>query len=84
VDGLREELGIGRRANDGFLQFTEEIRNAPPHILSEKTTSLWNRVDASGYTDGAIEALVRAGFTAWKNKVGDIAVLPPENSLPTV
>ena len=49
----------------------------------EKTAALWHQLDTEGYTDGAVEALGRAGYQAWKNPVGDIAVLPPEGSLPS-
>ncbi|MCB2169608.1 MAG: hypothetical protein KQI78_18270 [Deltaproteobacteria bacterium] len=84
VDTLQAKYGICTRGDDGFPQFTEGAQNAPPHALLEKTTALWHEVDAAGYTDGAIEALGRAGFTAWKNPVGDIAVHPPEGSLPTI
>jgi hypothetical protein len=48
----------------------------------KKTTALWHQLEAAGYTDGAVEALGRAGYKAWKNPVGDIAVFPPEGSLP--
>jgi hypothetical protein len=42
---------------------------------------MWNQLEEEGYTDGAVEALVRAGYQAWKNPVGDIAVSPLEGSL---
>jgi len=84
VDALQEKFGICRRGDDGFHQFTEEAQTAPPHVILEKTTALWKEVAAAGYTDGAVDALGRAGFTAWKNPVGDIAVWPPEDSLPMI
>jgi hypothetical protein len=84
VDELREKFGICGRGADGFIHFTEEARTAPPNIIAEKTAALWHQLEKEGYTDGAIEALGRAGYQAWKNKVGDIAVLPPQGSLPTV
>jgi hypothetical protein len=34
-------------------------------------------MDEEGYLDGAADALGRAGYEAWKNPVGDIAVRPP-------
>ena len=48
----------------------------------EKTSALWSQLEDEGYTDGAVDALERAGYQAWENAVGDIAVLPPEGSLP--
>lgn len=82
VDALQQEHGICRRADDGFNHFTEETNTAPPNVILKKTTALWHQVDAAGFTDGAVAALGRAGYNAWKNPVGDIAVLPPEGLLP--
>jgi hypothetical protein len=81
VDVLREKYGICRRGHDGFIHFTEEVRTGPPHVIMEKTAALWHQLEGEGYTDGAVEALGRAGYQAWKNQVGDIAVLPPQGSL---
>jgi len=81
VDDLREKLGIGRRMGDGFLHFTEAVQKAPPQVLLEKTTRLWQQAEADGHAAGAVEALARAGYDAWINPVGDIAVVPPEGAL---
>jgi hypothetical protein len=82
VDALQAKLGICRRGDDGFNHFTQDAQTALPRVIMERVQDLWHRLDAAGYTDGAIGALWRAGYTAWKNPVGDIAVLPPEGSLP--
>lgn len=82
VEKLRAEYGICDRHKDGFIFFTEHSRNALPSAITERVSDLWTRLDDEGYTDGAIEALGRAGYQAWKNPVGDIAVLPPKGSLP--
>jgi hypothetical protein len=37
-----------------------------------------------GYTDGAVKALSLAGYQAWRNPMGDIAVLPLNGSLPVI
>ena len=84
VDALRAQFEIGRRDPDGFLQFTEETRTATPLVVTQKTTALWQQMAAEGYAGGAVAALGRAGYQAWINAVGDIAVLPPEQSLDTV
>jgi hypothetical protein len=81
VDTLQARFGICRRGDDGYNHFTKEVQNAPPNVLTEKTAALWRALEAEGYTDGAVAALGRAGYKAWKNAVGDIAVLPPEGSL---
>ncbi len=82
VDALQAETGVCIRGDDGFIQFAEDVRTAPPQAMMEKTAALWRRIDAEGYTDGAVKALRRAGYTAWKNPVGDIGVLPPPGALP--
>jgi hypothetical protein len=84
VDVLQAKYGICTRGKDGFINFTKEAQTAPPNVIVEKTTALWNQLEKEGYTDGAVEALGRAGYQAWKNTVGDIAVLPPEGSLPII
>ncbi|MBU1565146.1 MAG: hypothetical protein KJ630_05915 [Proteobacteria bacterium] len=81
VDMLRTKYGICERDNDGFIHFTEDARNGPPSVIMDKASALWNQLEDEGYTDGAIEALGRAGYQAWKNPVGDITVLPPDESL---
>ncbi len=84
VDALRAQLRIGTRDPDGFLQFTEEARSAPPLVVAEKTTALWQQIAMEGYVEGAVAALDRADYKAWINAVGDIAVRPPAQSLDTV
>ena len=81
VDTLQERHGICVRGVDGYNHFTKEAQTAPPAVMMEKTAALWQQLKAEGYTDGAVAALERAGYEAWKNPVGDIAVLPPEGRL---
>jgi len=81
VDELQAKQGICRRGSDGYNHFTEEAQSTPPQFVKEKSAAVWKQLEAAGYTDGAVEALGRAGYKAWKNPVGDIAVLPPEGSL---
>ena len=82
VDLLRAKYGICDRDSGGFIYFTEDSRNASPGAIMERVSALWTQLEDEGYTDGAIEALGRAGYQAWKNPVGDIAVFPPDGSLP--
>lgn len=84
VDDLREKLGIGRRGEDGLLHFEETVQKAPPQVLLEKTTRLWQQAEADGHAARAVEALARAGYDAWLNPVGDIAVVPPDGALQAV
>ena len=81
VDMLRSKYGICDRDDSGFIHFTQDSRNASPGAIMEKVSALWAQLEEEGYADGAIEALGRAGYQAWKNPVGDIAVFPPEGSL---
>jgi hypothetical protein len=83
VDELRAKYGICKHDDDGFIRFTKDAHNAPLARIMEKVSALWSQLADEGYTDGAIEALGRAGYQAWKNPVGDVAVLPPDGSLPT-
>ena len=81
-DALRARYDICRRDEHGFIRFTEETRSTAALFLQKKTAAVWAQLVAEGYTEGAVAALDRAGCTAWKNAVGDIAVLPPEGVLP--
>ncbi len=83
VDRLRARYDICRRDGDGFIHFTEAARSAPAHVIAEKVAALWHQLEDEGYTDGAVDALKRAGYHAWKNPVGDIAVRPPDGVVAT-
>ena len=37
---------------------------------------IWQQLEKDGFLDGAVDVLARAGYDAWKNPVGDIAVRP--------
>jgi hypothetical protein len=84
VDALQVQMGICRRADDGFLRFADDTQTALPPAVVGKSATLWRQVESEGFTDGAVAALTRVGYRAWKNPVGDIAIEPPEGSLPAV
>jgi len=84
VDALQERIGICRREKDGFLRFSDDAQTALSPVIMENTATLWRQMEKEGYTERAVQALCRSGYRAWKNPVGDIAVLPPEGSLPAV
>jgi len=75
TDELLQHQGICRRGTDGFLHFP--VEEMSPHEYVEKNALLWGQMDEEGYLDGAADALAQAGYEAWKNPVGDIAVRPP-------
>ena len=81
VDELRARLGICIRDDDGYIRFTREAATASPQVILQKSSALWHQLAKEGYTDGAVAALGRAGYQAWKNPVGDIAILPPAEAL---
>ena len=42
-----------------------------------KMAMLWQQMEGEGYPDGVVNVLGQAGYNAWKNAVGDIAIRPP-------
>jgi len=80
VDDLLDHYAVCRRKNNGFLDFSKMM--LPPEKLIRKMTALWNQIETEGYTAGAVDALSRAGYQAWTNSVGDIAVKPSIDALP--
>jgi len=83
VDSMLEQDGICRRGEDGFL-ISPKLKRS----LAEKRKlhhELWLNVQDEGYVDGAVEALCKAGYNAFKNEVGDIAIRPGDNlNFPTL
>jgi len=78
LDELMAQHGLFHRHSNGFLYALEGEQSATD--FSQRTSRLWRQVEAEGFADGAVDALNRAGYTAWKNPVGDIAIRP--NSCP--
>ncbi|WDP91186.1 MAG: hypothetical protein HUN04_16375 [Desulfobacter sp.] len=74
LDQLLEYHGCCKRKPDGFLQFPQ--KEMPPNRFLEKNALLWREMRKKGYTQGGVEALEKAGYDAWVNPVGDIAVRP--------
>lgn len=81
VDVLQQDAGIYSRQEDGFMTLCDGTRELSPQLIAEKVDSVWENIDSEGYAEGAIESLLRDGYSAWKNEVGDIAVTPPESVL---
>ncbi len=80
IDELLREHEICKRGSDGFLHFQRE--NMSPGEYLELNAVLWRQIEDEGYLDGVLSVLERAGYDAWKNSAGDIAVRPNANSLP--
>ncbi len=74
LEELLRYLGICRRKAAGFLHFPQKKMSFAEYM--KKTAILWNQLQDEGYSDGAVNVLRQAGYQAWKNSVGDIAVRP--------
>lgn len=83
VDGLLEYHDVCSRGEDGFLHFPE--KEMPLDEYFKKGALLWRQIAEEGYLNRAVEILGKAGYEAWENPVGDIAVRPAswvKNGLP--
>lgn len=78
LDKLQSEQGFCWRGEDGFFRTPDEEMTFNQYF--PRVVDLWQQIDAQGYVDGAVEALTRADYQAWKNSIGDIAIIPPENT----
>jgi hypothetical protein len=74
LDQLMAHHRLFQRDGNGFLCSFEG--EAPATDFAQRVSQLWRQVEEEGFTDGAVDALNRAGYTAWKNPVGDIAIRP--------
>ena len=81
LDELLKTQEICLRGPDGFLQpLTEEM---PLAEYFQKNAAIWQQLLEDGYPARTVEALERAGYKAWLNAVGDIAIEPSAGALPT-
>lgn len=76
VDELLKFHGICSRGGDGFLHFPE--KEMPLDEYLKKGALLWRQIAEEGYLNRAVEILRQAGYEAWENSVGDIAVRPAQ------
>ncbi len=79
LDELMAHYGLFQRDSNGFLYAPEG--DSPPTDFPERISRMWLQLEEEGFTDGAVDALNHAGYTAWKNLVGDIAIQPDFSSL---
>ena len=79
LDELMAQYGLFQRDSNGFLCAPEGEEFAGD--FAERSARMWRQVGEEGFTDRAVEALTRAGYEAWKNPVGDIAIRPNFASL---
>ena len=80
LDELLKTQGVCARGSDGFLQpLTEELTLVE---YFQKNAAIWRQLEDEGYPGRTVEALERAGYKAWINGVGDIAIEPQPGILP--
>ena len=79
LDQLLEYHGFCKRKPDGFLHFPEE--EMLPRDFLEKNALLWQEMQEKGYLEGAVDVLEKAGYDAWINSTGDIAIRPQFTAL---
>ncbi len=74
VDTLLEQHDICRRSGHGFLVSPVKQKSIPE--LRELIRALWQQIITEGYVAGVVNALCAAGYNAFENIVGDIAIRP--------
>jgi len=79
LDELMQHHGFCQRMPDGYLKFPEEIISMDKAL--EIGAMIWNTMQMEGYASNAVNVLTLAGYDAWENSVGDIAIKPPDDSL---
>jgi SAM-dependent methyltransferase len=77
MDALLVELDYGARKPDGYLG------GLPPGSsyadVEARDVSIGKRLDQAGLVDDAVAVLKRAGYKAWRNSIGHIALTPPSD-----
>ncbi|MEV4312326.1 hypothetical protein [Actinocrispum sp. NPDC049592] len=74
MDALLADLGVCMRGPDGYLGGAPE--GMPTEELSGLSPVLAARLDAEGFASDAAEVLRAAGYDAWRNHVGHVAMRP--------
>jgi hypothetical protein len=77
-DELLNENAICRRDSNGFFEFRPDVRSISEYL--KLNARIWHQLAEEGFVDLAVNTLVRSGYHAWKNSVGDIAIEPPADS----
>ncbi|MGD9332279.1 MAG: CheR family methyltransferase [Desulfobacterales bacterium] len=79
-DRLLARYAICRRAADGFL--TPPPEDIPRNELRDRMTAVWRQMLDEGFGERTLAVLRKAGFDAWENAAGDIAIRPPADFTP--
>ncbi len=73
VDDLLSANGLMVRDAGGYLAWAADSSLA---AIAADNSALSAQLDREGFTEGACDVLRRAGFTAWRNEAGHVAVDP--------
>lgn len=73
-DALRAEYGISPRQADGSYGDSDPTLLA--WELSDRAALIGERLDEEGYSEQAATILRAAGYDAWRNEIGHIAIAP--------
>jgi SAM-dependent methyltransferase len=74
VDEVLDEVGILMRGQDGYLGGIDE--SADPERFDTISEVVGGTLEGEGFNQRAADVLTAAGFTAWINCVGHIAIDP--------
>ena len=74
LDELLKEFALCERGPDGLLHFPDGFTLSAEFF--GKSHHLWQQMEKEDFATGATKALERAGYHAWENAVGDVAVRP--------
>ncbi len=80
VDRLMVAHALSRRGPDGFLIPPPE--EMPRDEIRARMTALWRQMVDEGFVYRTVDVLAQAGYEAWVNAAGDIAVRPPLDFVP--
>ena len=75
LDELLQEFELCERGPEGYLHFPDGFTLSAEFF--GKSNQLWQQMGKGDFASGATKALERAGYHAWENEVGDVAVRPP-------
>lgn len=79
LDQLLAEHDLFARDDDGYLRFTRE--GLTPEVMG-LGVEVAEQLDREGYVERAVAVLQQAGYSAWRNCVGHVAIDPTGIEVP--
>ena len=74
LDEILAEIGYCARRDDGYLGGIPD--DADPDLFETASNTIGSTLERDGFAEDAVGVLKRAGYDAWVNCVGHIAVDP--------